>query len=153
MIPLMGVSPLLNINFVSARTTVISIMIQYSVKGRQCTPRARNFFLWANIANAWLPIQTYRETSKGRNFNSKAWIKIPLHLNLQVRSILCAHIKILSWTASQSLKHYLHFYFLVCNLHICGALAVSSSCASHPLNGIMKGYQPNPPKNAKFCTR
>ena len=28
---------------------------------------------WAeNIANAWLPIQTYGETSKGRNFNSKA---------------------------------------------------------------------------------
>ena len=27
---------------------------------------------WAeNIANAWLPIQTYGMTSKGRNFNSK----------------------------------------------------------------------------------
>ena len=33
---------------------------------------------WAeNIANAWLPIQTYGVTSKGRNFNSKVWIKIP----------------------------------------------------------------------------
>ena len=28
---------------------------------------------WAeNIANAWLPIQTYGKTSKGHNFNSKA---------------------------------------------------------------------------------
>ena len=30
------------------------------------------------IANAWLPIQTYGITSKGSNFNSKVWIKIPL---------------------------------------------------------------------------
>ena len=28
---------------------------------------------WAeNIANAWLPIQIYGKTSKGRNFDSKA---------------------------------------------------------------------------------
>ena len=33
---------------------------------------------WAeNIANEWLPMQTYGMTSKGRNFNSKVWIKIP----------------------------------------------------------------------------
>ena len=33
---------------------------------------------WAeNIANAWLPIQTYWKTSKGHNFNSKVRIKIP----------------------------------------------------------------------------
>ena len=34
---------------------------------------------WAeNIANAWLPIQTYGKTSKGRSFNSKVWIKVTL---------------------------------------------------------------------------
>ena len=37
-------------------------------KGRHVDVRA-----WAeNIAIAWLPIQTYGKTSKGRNFNSKA---------------------------------------------------------------------------------
>ena len=35
------------------------------VKGRQRTPRACNFFLWANIASAYLPIQTYGNTLGG----------------------------------------------------------------------------------------
>ena len=36
-----------------------------------------------NIANAWLSIQTYGETSKGHNFNSKEWIK---NLSSQISS-------------------------------------------------------------------
>ena len=44
--------------------------------GRHVTVRAwprPSRSAWAeNIANAWLPIQTYGATSKGRNFNSKA---------------------------------------------------------------------------------
>ena len=43
---------------------------------------------------------------KTSNFNSKEWIKILLPRNFQVQSILCAHMKIVPWTASQSLKHY-----------------------------------------------
>ena len=35
-------------------------------KGRQVYVR-----VGGNIANAWLPIQTYGETSKGHNFNCK----------------------------------------------------------------------------------
>ena len=44
-------------------------------KGRHFTVRAwprPSRTAWAeNIANAWLPIQTYGDNSKGRNFNSK----------------------------------------------------------------------------------
>ena len=42
---------------------------QYSVKGRQ-RAGAPIKFLWANIANAWLPIQAW-EPFKSHNFNSK----------------------------------------------------------------------------------
>ena len=42
-------------------------------KGRHVNVRA-----WAETLQMHgFPIQTYGETSKGRNFNSKAWIKIP----------------------------------------------------------------------------
>ena len=65
--------------------------IRCSVKGHQRTypptPYASKFFM-GNIANAWLPIQTYRNTSKCHNFNSKVWIKLP---NLSFRPILRAH--------------------------------------------------------------
>ena len=45
----------------------ISILTKVG-NGRHIPVRA-----WAeNIANAWLPIQTYGDTSKGCNFNSKA---------------------------------------------------------------------------------
>ena len=44
-------------------------------KGRHVTVRA-----WAeNIANAWLPIQIYGDTSKSHNFNSKVKSLVSTH--------------------------------------------------------------------------
>ena len=111
-----------------------NIHIQCLVRGRQRTPRAHNFFLWAKIANAWLPIQIYGSTSKCRNFNSK---KIPFPRIFQVWSILHVHVGSSSWIASQSLKHYyitlfsfffstlcvtlfsFFFFYSVCNYLVC----------------------------------
>ena len=57
------------------QTAYIPILTKLG-KGRHISVRAwprPSRSAWAeNIANAWLPIQTYGETSKGRNFNSKA---------------------------------------------------------------------------------
>ena len=75
----------------SKTTTQLSWMLRTAIQCKQaaCTPilnkagKGRHIYVrawphpsrsvWAeNIANAWLPIQTYGETSKGRIFNSKA---------------------------------------------------------------------------------
>ena len=60
--------------YVRARVAPPLILIKVG-NDRHVNVRARprpSRSAWAeNIANAWLPIQTYGITSKGRNFNSK----------------------------------------------------------------------------------